>query len=611
MRLLVRHGRTVIVAFCLLGVGMATLALGGSPGRAATRDGGLHLVVVPRSTDAQAALADSAARRIAGYDAFTLVEATAADTDRLVAAGADVRDDMREVRIGERRAPIRRSARPSLLDKTGAAPGGAPATGGTRPRRRAVRRAAQGRVGRRGAQDRRRGRHLHGPERAARERRRRRARARSPDSSPTAVHPRGDAVHRRRQAPARPARRRPGGGRRAPPSPASAATPRAPRVARRRDAARRRGDRSRASSSSASALDAAGLDALGRARRRGRDRAVRRRRSCSTSAPRMIVAGNLNAELPAGARRGLPQLPAQPRASPTDSSDRRRHHRRGRRQGRRAGARRLAPGLLPLGSAGEPEPHRLRAGGHRRRRRRARLRRPRHQRRLDRDRLQLATGAAVEDAQGFNYGLGVAPVRAARRDEDLQLRRQLRRHDVAHGAAQRRLRAAARASPTTRGARPSTAPTTPIAQEFDALVRDAQPGVAGNQQFTEVFAAGNAGPGPNTIGAPGTAKNVITVGASENVRADRRHGRLRRHRRRREQRPRHHRLLQPRADRRRPHQARRRRAGHPRRPARSRRPGASYNGPAPATRSSRPAARSTRWSRAPRRRRRRSPASPR
>ena len=32
-----------------------------------------------------------------------------------------------------------------------------------------------------------------------------------------------------------------------------------------------------------------------------------------------------------------------------------------------------------------------------------------------------------------------------------------------------------------------------------------------------VFAAGNAGPGANTTGAPGTAKNVITVGASENV----------------------------------------------------------------------------------------------
>ena len=36
--------------------------------------------------------------------------------------------------------------------------------------------------------------------------------------------------------------------------------------------------------------------------------------------------------------------------------------------------------------------------------------------------------------------------------------------------------------------------------------------------MTNVFSAGNAGAGANTIGAPGTAKNVITVGASENVR---------------------------------------------------------------------------------------------
>ena len=61
-------------------------------------------------------------------------------------------------------------------------------------------------------------------------------------------------------------------------------------------------------------------------------------------------------------------------------------------------------------------------------------------------------------------------------------------------------------------------------QAYDALVRDAQPTgstfpVAGNQEYVIVFAAGNAGAGSNTVGSPSTGKNVITVGASENVQA--------------------------------------------------------------------------------------------
>ncbi len=60
------------------------------------------------------------------------------------------------------------------------------------------------------------------------------------------------------------------------------------------------------------------------------------------------------------------------------------------------------------------------------------------------------------------------------------------------------------------------------AQAYDALVRDAQPNgstfpTAGNQQMVIVFAAGNKGSAANTVGSPGTGKNVITVGASENV----------------------------------------------------------------------------------------------
>ncbi len=41
-----------------------------------------------------------------------------------------------------------------------------------------------------------------------------------------------------------------------------------------------------------------------------------------------------------------------------------------------------------------------------------------------------------------------------------------------------------------------------------------------HKDYLVLFAAGNAGPGAQTIGSPGTAKNILTVGASENNRAD-------------------------------------------------------------------------------------------
>ncbi len=55
---------------------------------------------------------------------------------------------------------------------------------------------------------------------------------------------------------------------------------------------------------------------------------------------------------------------------------------------------------------------------------------------------------------------------------------------------------------------------------FDSLARDADFDEAGNQGMIVVFAAGNDGDqSPNSISLPATAKNVISVGASENFRA--------------------------------------------------------------------------------------------
>lgn len=54
-------------------------------------------------------------------------------------------------------------------------------------------------------------------------------------------------------------------------------------------------------------------------------------------------------------------------------------------------------------------------------------------------------------------------------------------------------------------------------QAYDTLVRDARAGTAGNQEMVILFSAGNSGSGSNTIGSPGTGKNIFCVGAAENV----------------------------------------------------------------------------------------------
>lgn len=56
------------------------------------------------------------------------------------------------------------------------------------------------------------------------------------------------------------------------------------------------------------------------------------------------------------------------------------------------------------------------------------------------------------------------------------------------------------------------------AAEFDALVRDADPDLPGEQAYVLEFSAGNAGPGGQTIGSPAVGKNVIATGATHNNR---------------------------------------------------------------------------------------------
>ncbi|HKX32293.1 MAG TPA: S8 family serine peptidase [Blastocatellia bacterium] len=125
------------------------------------------------------------------------------------------------------------------------------------------------------------------------------------------------------------------------------------------------------------------------------------------------------------------------------------------------------------------------------------------------------TGPGYEDARGFNYGLGIVPWARIGATAIFPCPGSFLPTNPTvweESAYDRR----ARISSNSWG---SNAPYyTTVAQEYDSLVRDAQPETPGDQELTIVFAAGNSGPINGSVSAPGTAKNVITVGASESVR---------------------------------------------------------------------------------------------
>ena len=134
--------------------------------------------------------------------------------------------------------------------------------------------------------------------------------------------------------------------------------------------------------------------------------------------------------------------------------------------------------------------------------------------------VTLGTSPHV-DAFGFHYGLGIAPF--VKIGGSIIFDTSSFTNPNYPNLASRAYRDGVRISSNSWGA--DTAGAYDVdAQSYDALVRDAQPtgsavAAAGNQQMTFVFAAGNAGSGTKTVGSPGTAKNVITVGAAENVQA--------------------------------------------------------------------------------------------
>ncbi|AEP12572.1 S8 family serine peptidase [Chloracidobacterium thermophilum] len=136
--------------------------------------------------------------------------------------------------------------------------------------------------------------------------------------------------------------------------------------------------------------------------------------------------------------------------------------------------------------------------------------------------LPRALPHAENDPPNFYYGLGVAPFVRIGSSAIFNSGGTFVNPNFNDMLA-RSYQYGARISSNSWGAAVSGAYNT-SSQAYDFLVRDAQqPGSAhptpGNQEMVIVFAAGNSGPGTQTVGSPATAKNVITVGASQNTRS--------------------------------------------------------------------------------------------
>jgi subtilase family protein len=123
------------------------------------------------------------------------------------------------------------------------------------------------------------------------------------------------------------------------------------------------------------------------------------------------------------------------------------------------------------------------------------------------------TGA--RDSGGYNYGLGIAPYALLGSSKIFQSSGKYDLIEPYTKLISDAYLEGARISSNSWGS--VTNSYTIDSQEYDLRARDAVPTQAGNQEMVIVFAAGNSGPN-RAIGSPGTAKNVISVGASENAR---------------------------------------------------------------------------------------------
>lgn len=127
------------------------------------------------------------------------------------------------------------------------------------------------------------------------------------------------------------------------------------------------------------------------------------------------------------------------------------------------------------------------------------------------------TGTAFEDASGYQYGLGIAPWVRIGNSKVFANSGAGQFNQSTSVRMANAYNAGARISSNSWGYTSGNAYNADT-QAHDARVRDAVTGTAGNQELSIIFAAGNSGSGAGTVNPPGTGKNVLTVGASENFR---------------------------------------------------------------------------------------------
>ncbi len=128
-----------------------------------------------------------------------------------------------------------------------------------------------------------------------------------------------------------------------------------------------------------------------------------------------------------------------------------------------------------------------------------------------------STGSAFEDASGYQYGLGIAPWVRIGNSKVFANSGAGQFNQPTSTRMANAYNAGARISSNSWGYTSGNAYNADT-QAHDARVRDAVTGTAGNQELSIIFAAGNSGSAAGTVNPPGTGKNVLTVGASENFR---------------------------------------------------------------------------------------------